>query len=227
MPPSPFSAFSPRLCRALFPLMLITPAWTGVAAAEPRADELIRQWQANPTARQSALQAGKQAAAFCVNCHGEDGNTREKEVPNLAGQNPVFLVEQMRKFAVGERKNAFMEGMIKIMSEADRARIALYYSTANILPGPPASPAQTKLAQGAYQRYCARCHGDDGQGNELNPRVAGQRLDYLKQSMARYRQQSGERVYTPMTGAVRQMSEEETAAVAAYLAGTATVAPSP
>lgn len=49
--------------------------------------------------------------------------------PRLAGQGYEYLVEAMRRFAEGERKNnAIMTKMMAAMSSADREAMARYLS---------------------------------------------------------------------------------------------------
>jgi cytochrome c553 len=49
--------------------------------------------------------------------------------PRLAGQGYEYLVEAMRRFAEGERKNnAIMTKMMAAMSPADREAMARYLS---------------------------------------------------------------------------------------------------
>ncbi|MDP3440591.1 MAG: c-type cytochrome, partial [Azonexus sp.] len=74
---------------------------SGMVQAQPALQERIKAVQADPAARKAAVEAGKKTAFFCANCHGEDGVSKTPEVPNLAGQNPGYLLEQIRKFAAG------------------------------------------------------------------------------------------------------------------------------
>ena len=45
----------------------------------------------------------RKVAAFCANCHGEGGNSVKPDVPNLAGQNTAYLLDQVRQFSDGRR----------------------------------------------------------------------------------------------------------------------------
>ena len=69
--------------------------------------------QADPKLEQALLTTGRKVAAVCANCHGEGGNSVKPDIPNLAGQNPAYLLEQVRQFADGRRRDMFMEGMIR------------------------------------------------------------------------------------------------------------------
>jgi cytochrome c553 len=71
--------------------------------------------------------------AVCQACHATDflGAKQADGVatPRLAGQSYEFLVESMRRFAAGERKNnAIMTKMMGAMSPADREAMARYLS---------------------------------------------------------------------------------------------------
>jgi cytochrome c553 len=65
----------------------------------------------------------------CVPCHGLDGIARDAEVPNLAGQNEVYLLNQMRAFRQGRRAHKEMFYMSRQMSDEDMQALATYYSS--------------------------------------------------------------------------------------------------
>ena len=71
--------------------------------------------------------------AVCQACHAMDyAGARQPDgmaAPRLAGQGYEYLVETMRRFAAGERKNnAVMTKMMAAMSPADREAMARYLS---------------------------------------------------------------------------------------------------
>ena len=186
----------------------------GVAPAS--AQNLIVKMKANPAELEQALAEGRKAAFFCANCHGDAGVSRYPEVPNLAAQHPVYLLNQMHAFLTGKRKDEFMQGLMKVLSERDKAAIALFYAGA---------PAQSGIAPGAraqegaerFAAVCARCHQADASGSDTFPRLAGQQREYIRLSLKRYLSQSGERFYAPMTAAVTQLGAGNIDAVADYL----------
>lgn len=65
---------------------------------------------------------------FCVPCHGRDGIARDAEVPHIAGQNEVYLLNQMRYFRDGKRRHPEMRYMTRHMSAKDLEALAAYYS---------------------------------------------------------------------------------------------------
>jgi len=57
-----------------------------------------------------ALQAGAAKAATCTACHGPSGNSTNPDWPKLAGQNAIYLAEQLHLFKAAVRNNAVGQG---------------------------------------------------------------------------------------------------------------------
>ena len=197
-------------------LAVLLGAWATAGLAQPAAQERLKVIQADPAAVKQAVEAGKKASFFCANCHGEDGNSKAPEVPNLAGQNPAYLLEQIRKFGAGERKDQFMQGLIKVLKDEERVQIALYYAESKVPPG-RADAAQAAKGKELFTKLCQRCHGDQARGNETIPRLAGQRIPYLQTSITRYRDKTGERNNQLMSIATSTLKNEDITAIANYL----------
>lgn len=187
------------------------------AHAETTARAWLRQADNNPELKAKLTAKGKDAAFFCFNCHGDGGISRLTEVPNLAAQHPTYIINQIEAFLSGMRKDEFMQGLMKVLNEEEKAAIALYFSSA--IPRPAASKPGPRAAEGRhlYVEYCERCHLPDASGSESFPRLAGQQGDYMRISLKRYMDMSGERLYPPMTGAVRQMGANNIDAIVDYL----------
>ena len=64
----------------------------------------------------------------CARCHGDEGIARDTEVPNLAGQNEAYLVNQLRAFRSGARRHPEMRFMSKTMTDAEIEAYAAYYT---------------------------------------------------------------------------------------------------
>ena len=178
--------------------------------------ERLKAVAADPAALRTAVEAGKKVTFFCANCHGEEGISKTPEVPNLAGQNPAYLLEQIRKFGSGERKDQFMQGLIKVLKDEERIQVASYYAS---LPVPPSSADAVQVARGKelFFKLCVRCHGEQARGNETIPRLAGQKLPYLKTSIKRYRDGTGIRNNQLMAIATSSLKEEDVVAITNYL----------
>ncbi|MDD2883624.1 MAG: c-type cytochrome [Dechloromonas sp.] len=189
---------------------------TSASWAQASLQERIKTIQADPAALQAAVDAGHKASFFCANCHGDKGISKSADVPNLAGQNPAYLLEQIRKFGSGERKDAFMQGLIKVLKDEDRVQIALFYAQT---PVPPGAADSGQLARGKllFDKLCARCHGEQARGNEMFPRLAGQRQPYLQTSITRYRDGTGIRNNQLMAIATSTLKDEDIRALSHYL----------
>ena len=91
--------------------------------------------------------ASKQLPA-CASCHGAGLTGMEPGVPGLVGLRPAYIVAQLTRWRVGERRAADPDCMKRIatrLSESDVAAVAAYMS----LQDPPAdsSPESTDLVR--------------------------------------------------------------------------------
>jgi cytochrome c553 len=75
-----------------------------------------------------ALAAQTDLIAGCEPCHGLDGFGRDAEIPNLAGQNEVYLFNQLKAFRAGRRPHQEMQYMSRHMSEDEMKSLAAYYA---------------------------------------------------------------------------------------------------
>ena len=188
---------------------------SGLAQAQAPIERL-KAIQSDPVALRSAVDSGKKVTFFCANCHGEDGVSKTPEVPNLAGQNPAYLLEQIRKFGSGERKDQFMQGLIKVLKDDERVQIALFYGSGVVKPA-KADPAEVARGKDLFTRLCVRCHGEAARGDATIARLAGQQIPYLQTSLTRYRDQTGVRNNQLMSIATSSLKNEDIKAIANYL----------
>ncbi|MFK7963181.1 MAG: cytochrome c [Burkholderiaceae bacterium] len=80
------------------------------------------------------IAAGKEKAAVCAACHGEDGKTPiDPSYAILAGQHRDYLVVALKAYRSGGRKNAIMAGQAAALSNDDINNLAAYYAS---LDGP-------------------------------------------------------------------------------------------
>ena len=189
---------------------------SGGAFAQTPAQDKLKAIQADPAALKQAIEAGQKASFFCVNCHGDSGISKIPEVPNLAGQNPAYLLEQIRKFGAGERKDQFMQGLIKVLKDDERVQIALFFGSQAVPPS-KADPAQVARGKELFTKLCVRCHGEAARGDATIPRLAGQQIPYVVTSVTRYRDGTGIRNNQLMSIATSSLKNEEIKAIANYL----------
>lgn len=178
--------------------------------------DLLQLAQTDRRAWEQLLGQGKDRAFFCAYCHGEDGNSVMPLVPNLAGQNPYYLLEQIEKFESGAREDYIMSPLIRQFRADERLLIAIYYSTRTPRPS-VAEAALAARGQQLYENRCLRCHGADARGSRHYARLAGQRREYLRHRLFQFQQPSA--APTVMHGIAATLTDGEIEAITAYLAG--------
>ena len=210
---------SALLLTAVSSLFATAPAHAQSAKATGDVDlsARLQAAQSDPKLNESLFKTGRKVAAFCANCHGEGGNSPKADTPNLAGQNPAYLLEQLRQFADGRRRNEFMEGMIKAMTADEKVGMVLFYAAQPVTPKPPTKPALVARGKEYYGKTCFRCHGEDGRGGEKFARVAGQQPEYLTVTLKRYRVGQGVRTDPLMAANTKLMTDADIDAVVAYV----------
>jgi cytochrome c553 len=84
------------------------------------------------------ISSGKEKAAACVSCHGDNGNSLVSSFPKLAQQHSSYLIKQLQAFKSGTRQNPMMSSIAMGLTDEDMIDIAAYYAeqevSANQLP---------------------------------------------------------------------------------------------
>ena len=200
-------AARPASAAASSPL-LVLPQWAQDKVLAARPDRRIQE---------QAYKLGAKLAPFCANCHGPAGHSVLPEVPNLASQNAVYVLNQLNKFHDGRRSgNFFMEGLVRGMSNEERFGLAVYYSDQEPASFKVNDAALADKGRSLYENACKRCHGETGAGSERNSRIAGQHPDYLNMSIKRYRENKV-RSEARMFKATRELTDDEIKALSAYI----------
>jgi cytochrome c553 len=190
----------------------------------------------NPFADGDAAR-GAAKTAVCSACHGANGNSTNPEWPRLAGQNAVYIVEQLRLFRTGVRNNPVMKPLASTLSDQDIDDIAVYYEAQTPL-GLEADPSYWRPGEALYVRgdsahevpACIACHGPVGRGNLAAgyPALRAQQSVYLVKQLndyasgARYtgaRPEAASRNGAMMFTIARRLSPEQIRDVASYLQG--------
>ena len=148
----------------------------------------INQVESKPNELAKAISAGEDRSLLCSNCHGKDGNSVQPETPNLASQNPAFLLQQIEHFATGTRKNFVMNSLAANFTREDKVNLAIYFSNQKLKP----QQVNAELAgrgKRIFESVCYLCHGADGKGGDAKgfARIAGQKLDYVVRTLKRFR----------------------------------------
>ncbi len=194
----------------------VTLCLAGMASADS-VETHLAQVMTDAKAHDAAIQAGRRASYFCANCHGETGISTTDYIPNLAGHDPLYLLNQIDKFGDGRRKDDFMSGLVKLLKPEERFDIAVFYASQSVPPIPAKDAALQEAGRKHYLRACAGCHGPKARGTREIPRVAGQQRRYVMDSLANYRAAKGARTDPRMTGVAKQLSNRDIEALATYL----------
>jgi cytochrome c553 len=86
------------------------------------------------TTRIGDAAAGKALAKNCASCHGAAGIAANPAWPNLAGQKTGYLVNVLKAFRGGLRKDPMMAAVVRGLSDADIENVAAYYAAQSCQP---------------------------------------------------------------------------------------------
>ncbi len=169
------------------------------------------------------------AAQVCSSCHGISGNSVSPNFPNLAGQQEVYLVEQIKSFRNHHRSDLagfeYMWGLSAHLTNAQIQQLAAYYAGQSPRAGSVSSTTRMNSGRTIFEKgvpangipACATCHGATAQGNQQFPRLAGQHADYLVKQLIVFRQTEGRPEGAIMKGVAHNLTDENMKDVAAYL----------
>lgn len=166
-----------------------------------------------------AVVKGSLRVRLCQYCHGKDGNSVKNNIPNLAEQNPIYLLTQFEYFRNDKRKNKVMNELAKGLTVEERINIALYYASQDVSYPADANVNSGIYKQGekVYNQVCINCHGVKGKGQQSLPRVAGQKQAFLISTLSNYKNNRGVRPDSPMLGVASALTNEQIKAVSVYV----------
>jgi len=85
-----------------------------------------------PALAADAAAGRAKARAACQTCHGENGQATLAGIPNLSGQQKEYLIEQLRAYRSGGRRNEQMSIIAKMLTDADIDNVAEWYSAIKV-----------------------------------------------------------------------------------------------
>ena len=74
-------------------------------------------------------EAGKKKSIVCAACHGNNGISIIPSYPNLAGQKEQYLVDSLKAYRDGLRRNMQMTPLASRLSDEDVKNLAAYYAS--------------------------------------------------------------------------------------------------
>lgn len=156
---------------------------------------------------------GAAAASACALCHGENGVSDTPGIPNLAGQQPLYLVVAIQEYKNGSRAHAEKEAMLAGLERVDIEKMAMYFAS-QVPPVREAPPFGDSAAGEPLTASCGSCHGARGVSHTpLVPSLASQEPGYLVAAIRAYRNQ--ERDHSEM---ITDKTDDEIDNIAAFYA---------
>ncbi len=166
------------------------------------------------------VKAGRALAeAQCSKCHGVDGKGGE-DAPYLAGQRPIYLYEELKRYQSGKRKSEEMKEAVRFLSDQALRQAAAYYSSLEVprieVKGEaPELPDPVALGAAAAEENCDACHGEGGNSDtEGTPRLAGLHPQYLVSATRAYK--DGGRDDETMAPMVEDLASRDIENIALY-----------
>ena len=74
-------------------------------------------------------EAGRKIARMCSACHGRDGVAVRANTPNIAGQDPGYMIEQLAHFRSGERAHPEMNVVAQGLTDEQIANLAAWFGS--------------------------------------------------------------------------------------------------
>jgi cytochrome c553 len=216
---APFALFAAGV------LAVATPSASGPPSRVAWTLEIVR------LARGGDVAKGKKLHEDCSSCHGEAGNVDIPDVPDLGGQDPLYIYKQLSDYKANSRASSIMNDAVQTLSDRDMADLAAFYAAQkpplSARKPAPSNDATVKLASvGDGVRLipaCDACHGDRGTGNPAfygMPALKDQKSQDLTVQLLAFR--TGERrndVYRVMRDVCKRLTDAEIVALASYYSG--------
>jgi cytochrome c553 len=169
------------------------------------------------------------AEQVCSNCHGLTGNSVSPNFPRLAGQTEPYVVAQLKGFKSHDRQDPagfeYMWGLSRSLTDAQIDGFAAYYSgqkpeaIGELASADQLAAGRAIFEQGIVARNipaCATCHGAQGQGNTIFPRLASQHADYLVKQLLVFQRTDERPQGSIMKTVAHELTAQDIGNVAAY-----------
>lgn len=163
----------------------------------------------------------------CFICHGADGESSSPVFPRLAGQNANYVARQLADYKAGKRKSTTMQPMVEDLSADDFKALGAYFAARPTMGHPIDDGELAQVGGFIFRRgnpysgvaSCATCHGNNAQGSDTLPRLAGQHAQYTENQLKQFNKRERTNDNAVMHGIASKLSELELKAVAAYISG--------
>lgn len=180
-----------------------------------------------PVLAKDAARAEEIVQGKCFICHGMEGESSSPVFPRLAGQNAAYLARQLADYQSGKRSSSTMQPMVDGLSAADFQALGRYFASRATQVHPVDDPELAQIGRYIFARgnpysgvaACAGCHGQQGQGTETLPRLAGQHAQYTEKQLKQFNTRERNNDNAVMHSVASKLTELEIKAVASYISG--------
>lgn len=193
-----------KLPGVLILTLALLPLWT--QASSERAQEIVNE--------------------RCYLCHGSDGESSSAIYPRLAGQHAEYIAKQLMDFKTGRRTGTMNEMAADLTPEEMKA-LGEYFAAK---PPQAHRVRDQEFAAVGYFLYhrgnpysgvaaCKNCHGEEGDGTQTLPRLAGQHKRYLVSQLQDFNKRTRTNDNAVMHSIASKLTELEIEALANYISG--------
>lgn len=93
---------------------------------------LLLMCTALPSFADDVAAGRSKADVACSLCHGHNGMASLPNAPNLAGQQSIYVSEQLRNYRSGKRQNEVMNMIAKQLTDSEIAQLAAWFSAVKV-----------------------------------------------------------------------------------------------
>ena len=163
----------------------------------------------------------------CFICHGIDGESSSPVFPRLAGQNAAYVARQLSDYKSGKRVSSAMQPMVRDLNAADFKALGAWFASRKPQAHAVEDAELAQVGRFIFQRgnpysgvaACAACHGPQGHGTEVLPRLAGQHARYTENQLKAFNQRQRTNDNAVMHLIASKLTEFEMKAVSSYISG--------
>ena len=163
----------------------------------------------------------------CFICHGAEGESSSPVFPRLAGQNAAYVARQLSDYKSGKRVSSAMQPMVRDLNAADFKALGAWFASRKPQAHAVEDADLAQVGRFIFQRgnpysgvaACAACHGPQGHGTEVLPRLAGQHARYTENQLKAFNQRQRTNDNAVMHLIASKLTEFEMKAVSSYISG--------
>lgn len=97
-----------------------------------RAIFLLLMCTALPGLADEVAEGRAKADVACSLCHGLNGMATLPNAPNLAGQQAIYLSEQLKNYRSGKRQSEVMNMIAKPLTDSEIAHLAAWFASIKV-----------------------------------------------------------------------------------------------